>query len=188
MAVQKKLYTIAEFEPFADSSENRDRLLELVNGEIFEKMPTEEHGVIALNIGSALKNHVKLNDIAGRVGVEVRHRNPTDSHNARIPDVSFRYTDEPAVKKGSVDSMPDLAVEILSPDDEYQDLLEKAHFYLLNGSELVWLTFPKSRTIGVCTLMANGEISVRTLNINDVLDGGDVLPGFRMAVKDIFDV
>ena len=188
MVIQKKLYTVAEFEQFADSSENRDRLLELVNGEIFEKMPTEEHGVIALNIGSALKNHVKLNDIVGRVGVEVRHRNPTDTHNARIPDVSFRYSDEPAVKKGSVESMQDLAVEILSPDDEYQDMLEKAHFYLLNGSQLVWLIFPKSRTIGVCTLMANGEIKVRTLEIKDVLDGDDVLPGFTLAVKDVFDV
>src|SRR5687768_3364000 len=122
MAIQKKLYSLEEFERFADSSENREKLLELIDGEIFEKMPTEEHGVVALNIGSAVKYHVKTNNLPGHVGVEIRHRNPLDKRNARIPDVSFRSTDETVVQRGSVQAMPDLAVEILSPDDEYQDM------------------------------------------------------------------
>lgn len=188
MAIQKKLYSLEEFERFADSSENREKLLELIDGEIFEKMPTEEHGVVALNIGSAVKLHVKKNHLAGHVGVEVRHRNPVDKRNARIPDVSFRATDEAAVQRGSVPAMPDLAVEILSPDDEYQDMLEKARFYLHNGSRLVWLAYPKLRTVTSCWLSDDGVMQTRTHDINSTLDGGDVLTDFKLTVKDVFDV
>jgi len=51
MAIQKKVYTVEEFERLADSAANRERLLEHIDGENIEKIPTEEQGVVALNIG-----------------------------------------------------------------------------------------------------------------------------------------
>ena len=88
MAIQSRLYTVAEFEQMLAKPENRERLLELVNGEIVEKMPTEEHGIIVLNIGGEIRIYLKSNPI-GRVGAEIRHRNPEDDFNDRLPDISF---------------------------------------------------------------------------------------------------
>jgi Uma2 family endonuclease len=83
--------------------------------------------------------------------------------------------------------MPDLAMEIQSPDDDSQDLHAKAKYYLQNGSRLSWLFFPKPQTVDICTWNAQKQaMDVKTLTIDDTLEGGDVLPGFTVAVRDIF--
>lgn len=180
------LRTVEEFEQFADLPENRDRLLELIHGEIVEKVPTEEHGVIAATIARLLGNYVAPRKL-GRVGVEVRHRKPSDKYNTRMPDVSFRRTSEPVVKKGAVMQMPDLAVEIQSPDDKDRELREKAHYYLQNGSHRVWLIYPEKQTVEVCVLDDSGEMDVTTVKKDGTLDGGTLLPEFTLAVKEIFE-
>src|SRR5258708_3031909 len=113
---QERLYSVEEFEKFNAQPENRDRLLELIHGEIVEKMPTEKHGEIALALGSALRTFVIQHKL-GRIGLEVRHRMPNDTSNSLLPDVSFIAGKRPSVTDGSVPQMPDLAVEIKSPDD-----------------------------------------------------------------------
>lgn len=184
MTIQKKLYTVDEFEAFAEK--DSDRLLELIHGEIVEKVPTEQHGMIALKVGSRILTFVEPRNL-GRVGVEIRHRVPGDDRNSRLPDVSFTSNVErPLVKKGSVQGMPDLAVEVKSPDDKWEELLEKAEYYLQNGAQLVWLMNPENETVGVCTLDADGNLQVETVDVSGTLDGGDVLPGFSLTVKDIF--
>jgi Uma2 family endonuclease len=181
MAVQKEhLYTVAEFEQLLTQPENRDRLLELINGEIIEKMPTEEHGEITLIIGGALRTYVITHKL-GRVGVEVRHRMPTDDANSRLPDISFIAGNRPRVTEGSVPQMPDLAVEIKSPDDSLKALREKAHYYLLNGTRMVWIIEPAKRFVVFLT-PDEDEILME----GETLTGGDVLPGFELPVSDIF--
>jgi Uma2 family endonuclease len=144
MAVEQRLYTIEEFEEYADSPENADRLLELVNGEIVEKAPTEEHGLIVMIIGSTLVAFAHSQKL-GRVTAEVRYRKPGDKQNARIPDVSFSASKRPVVGKGSVPEMPDLAVEIKSPDDSLRQMREKAKYFVANGTRIVWLVIPEKR-------------------------------------------
>jgi len=182
--VENKLVTVAEFEEFIALPENRDRLLELVNGEIVEKMPTEEHGVIVLNIGTEIRIHVKQGQL-GRVGVEIRHRRPDDQYNDRLPDVSFTSSERalPLVKKGAVPQMPDLAIEVKSPDDTYKEMREKAAFYLANGARMVWLVYPEKRMVEVYRLDAD----IAILTNGDVIDGADVLPAFTMAISDVFN-
>ena len=182
MAIQSQLYTVDEFERLLEQPENSDRLLELIDGEIVEKMPTEEHGIVVLKIGSRLLIFVDLTKI-GRVGVEIRHRNPEDNYNDRLPDISFTAdTTTPVVTKGAVLRFPDLAVEVKSPSDSYRQMREKAAYYLANGTKMVWLVYPEKRIIEV--YRADGEIQI--LTEDDMLDGGDVLPGFSMSVSDIF--
>ncbi len=181
MAVpQERLYTVGEFEKFIARPEHRDRLFELIHGEIVEKMPTEEHGEIALAIGSPMRAFVTLHQL-GRVGVEVRHQLPTDDRNSRLPDVSFISGKRPRVTEGGVPQMPDLAVEIKSPDDSLKALREKANYYLLNGTRMVWIVDPVKRLVIVLTA-DDEDIKLE----HEILDGGDVLPGFTLAVKDIF--
>lgn len=173
--------TVAEFERFLRSPENLDRLFELINGAIVEKMPTQEHGLVATNLVIALGSFVKARKL-GRVGVEVRHQLPQDNANSRMPDVSFTSVRQPLVTQGSVPQMPDLAIEIQSPDDTIKQLREKAAYYLEHGARLVWLIYPRKRFIEVYSLDNDVEILLE----GDLLTGADVLPDFLMPVVDIF--
>lgn len=181
MEARKLLYTIEEFEAIADSPENRDRLLELIQGEIVEKVPTEKHGLCAGNIFFHLRLFVQEHR-GGRVVMEVRYRSPEDRRNARIPDVAYTAGNEPLVERGSVPRMPDLAVEVKSPDDSLKVMREKVRYYLANGVKIVWLVHPEKRFVEVYTL--DEEL---VLAEGDLLDGGNVLPDFTMPVSAIFE-
>lgn len=182
MPTADKKLTIEQFEQFEQLPENRDRLLELINGEIVEKMPTEEHGLLSGNVITSLNNFVKPRRL-GRVGTEVRHRQENDTRNSRLPDVSFTSVQRPLVRKGSVSHFPDLAIEIKLPDDSIRKLREKAEFYLQNGVALVWLIYPEQQMVEVYSL--DGDVEI--LLTGDVVTGGEVLPGFAMPVAEIFD-
>ena len=77
--------------------------------------------------------------------------------------------------------MPDLAVEIKSPDDTYKGMREKARYYLSKGTVLVWLVFPEKQLVEAYTLTDE-----QIFNVNDTLSGGDVLPNFSLAVSQVF--
>jgi Uma2 family endonuclease len=179
--ILERLYTVAEFEAFLSLPENIDRLLELIHGEISEKMPTEQHGLVVGNFVTSLNLYARRHK-NGRVGTEVRHQRADDLHNSRLPDVSFHMTKRPLVTEGSVLEFPVLVIEVQSPDDSIQKMREKAQYYLANGTLLVWLVYPKKRVIEV--YHANGDIQI--LVEGDMLTGGDMLPGFSMPVSEVF--
>jgi Uma2 family endonuclease len=180
MAIQEKRITIAQYEAFL--RENPSGLYELIDGEIVEKMVTQEHGVIAVNIATEIKLYLRKNPI-GHVAVEARFRPKDDDTNDRLPDISVHLTDETPVTKGAVQGLPDLAIEIKSPDDTYRFMRAKADFYLENGSKLVWLIFPDKHFVEV--YQKDKDIDI--LLIDDTLDGGNVLPDFELAVSTIFE-
>ena len=78
---------------------------------------------------------------------------------------------------------PDLAVEIRSPGDRQREIDERVADYLRAGTSLVWIVDPRKRTVVVRVAGAED----RTLTEADHLDGGDVLPGFRVAVREVFE-
>lgn len=179
--VVQEEYTVEEFERLYLSPENSNRLFELVNGKVREKMPTQRHGLTLLNIGFALTAYARQSKL-GRPGTEVRHQRPQDTRNSRLPDLSFTCNRNAVVEQGSVSGMPDLAVEIKSPDDTITEMRETAAYYLANGSRLVWLVYPHYRLVEVYRLDADVEI----LGEEDTLTGGDVLPGFALPVREVF--
>ncbi|MEZ4865475.1 MAG: Uma2 family endonuclease [Caldilineaceae bacterium] len=181
MTVLERSYTITEFEQFLRLPENRDRLLELINGKIVEKMPTEERGMIASNINIELGSFVKRHKV-GRVGIEVRHQVHSDSLNSRLLDISFTRAQRPVVKRGGVPHFPNIAIEIKSPDDSVKQFRDKAEYYLANGVELVWLVYPQQRMVEVYSL--DGDVEI--LFEGDLVTGGEVLPGFELPVAEIF--
>lgn len=181
MEARQLLYSVEEFERIADSPENSDRLFELINGEMVEKLPTEEHGMIVALLVRLILNFILSNNIKGRVATEARHRIPGDNRNARLPDVSYREGNRPLVRQGSISEMPDLAVEVKSPDDSLKDMRAKARYYLANGTKLVWLVEPQRRFVEVYSLDDEA-----VLFEDDLLEGGTLLPGFRVTVREIF--
>ena len=133
---------------------------ELIDGEVVQKpMPTFEHGFIQSALSFVLNLFLRSEPI-GFIGT------------ARL-----RQTGPGQPFRGA----PDLAVEILSPDDRPDRVAAKVAFYLLHGVRLVWLIDPETRTVTVLT--ADGR-SMR-LSEEATLDGDTVLPGFAVAVRDI---
>jgi len=181
MVANIKPVTVDDFERFIAQPENVHRLFELIDGEISEKVPTQLHGLIAGLIATFLNLFVLKNPL-GWVMVEARYRLPDDDENDYIPDVSFISKAKGAlVEKGAAAYMPDLAVEIKSPDDTLPEMRKKAAYYLAHGSRLVWLVYTEKRLVIVLT--ADSE---DILSESDTLDGGDLLPGFALPVRDIF--
>lgn len=173
--------TVEEFEHFLHLPQHIDRLFELIDGEVVEKMLTLEHGYLAGLFATKL-NMFALPKRLGFAAVEARFGIPSDRRNSRLPDVAFVLAGQPLVQEGAVPRMPDLAIEIQSPDDTVKSMRAKAAYYLANGARLVWLVFPRKRYIEV---YRPGE-EMETLFGSDVLDGGDVLPCFSLSVAEIF--
>ncbi len=175
--------TIEAFDRYALLPENRERRFELINGMVVEKMPTLLHAAVVHLISGFLFMFLRQNPI-GRVYVEARYQLPDSTHNARIPDLSFvSGTDRAVLSEGPAPYMPDMAVEVKSPDDTYREIREKAVYYLEHGTRLVWLVYPEKRLVIALT-----NDSEDILTDVETLDGGEVLPGFTLAVKDIFPV
>lgn len=176
--------TVEEFERITALPENIDRTFELIDGEMVEKVPTEEHGSLIIILAAQLLVFVKQHKL-GIVTTDARHRVAEDKHNVFRPDISYisYVRKQEMVRKGVVPLMPDLAVEVKSPDDSAVMMRKKATYYIEHGSKLVWLIFPDKHTVEVYT--ADGDL--RILNEDESLDGVDVLPGFTMPVRDLFE-
>jgi Uma2 family endonuclease len=103
----------------------------------------------------------------------------------RQPDIAFvraERLDPNRDRQRSVHLVPDLAIEVVSPSDRRSAVIAKANEYLRYGVQMVWIVDPPSRTVTV--MQADGL--VLTLRGSDVLDGGDLLPGLRIPLRDIF--
>jgi Uma2 family endonuclease len=109
-----------------------------------------------------------------------------DPDTVRAADIAFICADRlppEGLPFGFFEGAPDLAVEILSPFDRYPDLLRKVSQWLEAGTRLVWVVDPARRT--VTAFQSDGTL--RLLDESAELDGGDVLPGFRHPVRDLFE-
>lgn len=174
--------TVEDFETFLTLPENRERRFELIDGEVVERSAgTEETGVIAGWIVTYLTMYAR-EDHRGYAAISALHQPEGDRFNARQPIISFvRDVTRPIEKRGAAPYLPDLCVEIQSPDDSDKQMADKAAFYLANGSKMVWLVYPSKRLVEVLTATDR-----QLLGLEDTLSGGEVLPGFSVAVKQMF--
>ena len=102
----------------------------------------------------------------------------------RPPDAAFvSLARMPDVPVGFAPVAPDLAVEVLSPDDTARDLDERLDDYFAAGTRAVWVIDPDRRTVA----MHSATAPTRRLREPDTLDGADVVPGFAMPVRALFD-
>jgi Uma2 family endonuclease len=180
-AVAENLMTAEEFEKLPDTHMRR----ELVRGKVTKTMPTGGiHAVVALTIGRLLQVWAKT--FGGYVGVEtgfVLARNPDTT---RAPDVFYVRAEQiPAsgIPEGYWNLAPDLAVEVVSPNETAQDVRDKVHDFLAAGTPLVWVAYPRTREV----VAHSADGLARTFAANDVLES-EVLPGFRCVVSELFEV
>lgn len=159
---------------------------ELIRGELVMMTPASyEHSRIVSRIDRRLGVFVEergLGEVlSGEGGFQIAHGPDT----VRAADVAFvskeRVPDETA-RVVFFQGAPDLAVEVVSPNDRASEVLAKAHDWLAAGCRAVWIVDPATRTVSVH--VTGREIMV--LGPSDTLEGGDVLPGLRVPVAEVF--
>lgn len=142
------------------------------------------HGETSGELHWHVRNYLTQNPI-GRVYVETTFRLAQHPDIVRAPDVAFVHADRLPPREAREKYLPlapDLAVEVLSPWDRAGEVLEKVLEYLSAGTRLVWVVAPRRRTVTV----HYPDRTARILTEGDELDGGDVLPGFKVAVAELF--
>lgn len=180
MVIQAPPMTAKEFEEFALMPQNRDRRLEFMAGEVVELVSNQKSSRLGGRMLHLISIYLDTNPIGFVTSADGGYQVGDDRY---IPDVGYvSKARQPAASDEAYNVLPpDLAVEVVSPSDEMREVLTKVTNYLLVGT-VVWVVYPNKSEIGV---FIPGQ-PARTLGINDSLDGGEVLPGFSVPIKDIF--
>ena len=161
---------------------------ELIRGEFYETMSAGlKHGEVVMKLGFLMGSVVipgRLGRLAGSDAGVILERDPD---TVREPDVAFISAARlPLTERVTsyYEIIPDLVVEIASPSDSRREVNDKARMWHSHGVPLVWAAYPETRTIDV----HRADGSITTLREDDILDGGEILPGFAVRVSDIFDL
>ena len=161
-----------------------NRLCELVDGVLVEKPMGYGESILAVFMGRMLGNFVAPRNLGHVTGEQGMVR--LFPGLVRIPDVAFaswdrfpqrRWTGEPIP-----DLAPDLVVEVLSESNTAAEMGIKVGEYFSAGVGRVWLVDPSSRTV---TVFEAADDSI-TLQEQDTLDGGTLLPGFTLSLRELF--
>ena len=161
-----------------------NRLCELVDGTLVEKVMGYEEGYLALWLGGLVAAFAEEHDLGIAAGADGTMRLMPGL--VRIPDVSFvgwdRLPNRKCPKEAIPDLVPHLAVEVLSEGNTTGEMQRKLKEYFLAGVEVVWMVEPDKRTVDVHTAP---DEQIR-LTEADTLEGGELLPGFRLPLKRLF--
>lgn len=160
---------------------------ELIDGQLVERDVSTWASYVAGEIHATLRMHCRSSK-AGWVFPEGTSYQcfPNEPGKVRRADVSFIKMDRlslaQATAEGHLPISPDLAVEVMSPNDTAYDVDEKVQSYLAAGTSRVWVVNPQVQTVEVHRAQGLGTI----LRASDELTGEDLLPGFRCIVREFF--
>ena len=155
---------------------------ELVRGQMGVREPAGfAHGTVAMRIGSAIHQYVDAHNLGWVCAAETGFTIARGPDTVRAPDVSFIRADRlpSPLPRGFAELAPDLAVEVLSPDDRPGEVLEKVADWLNAGTLLVWVIDPVRRFAR--RYRADG--SELHVSEGDALYGEGLLPGFQISLK-----
>ena len=164
--------------------DHEDRLCELIDGVLVEKAMGFHESLLAVFLGRLLGEYVDRRNLGVVAGEAATLQLFPDL--VRIPDVCFvswdRMPDRKLPAAPVPHLVPNLAVEVLSKSNTKSEMAAKRRDYFSAGVELVWEIDPKTRTVAVYRSAAD----VATLGSDEVLDAGEVLPGFQLPLRDLF--
>jgi len=177
-AIQTRLYTPENLLAMPDNNN-----VELVNGELVEKPVSALSAFVEVKMSRKLDAFCETHS----AGIVLSSTNgiqcfPDKPRKVRRPDVSVykkgRFTREHLLE-GFVSIAPDVAVEVVSTNDEFAELTEKVEEYLAAGVPLIWVIDPENE-------IHRKDGSVTKVHKSDKLSGEDVLPGFTCRLGDLF--
>ena len=159
---------------------------ELMRGELIEMTPSPggEHGYTTISIGARAQVFVEDNGLGYCFAAETGFKIATDPDVVLAPDFAFVAKDRlpDGVPKKHVPLAPDLVMETRSPHDTKREVATKTLLWLQAGVKEVWILEPAARTLTVHRTNEPPQV----LGANDVLDGGEILPGFTFALNRLF--
>ena len=160
---------------------------ELVKGVVRETVSAGgEHGEIVVLIGSVLGAHVRpgrLGRVAGSDAGVLLQRDPDTVRESDVAFISAEKLPLDVKVRGFYEVVPDLVVEIVSPNDSPSYVADRVAMWHSFGVSLVWAVYPVARTVAAHPLERPAIIYTE----DDTLDGGAVLPEFQCQVRDILD-
>ena len=179
--VAAKIYTPADLLAMPDNNG-----IELVNGELVEKPVSVLSALVEtktlLRLGAYCEAHKIGVVLSSTIGIQCF---PNQPHKVRKPDISFvrreRFSKE-HLTEGFLSIHPDLAIEVISTNDEVAELNEKVEEYLAVGIPLVWIIDPENEIV----IIHRADGSVTKLHKNDPLSGEDIISGFTCMVAELF--
>jgi Uma2 family endonuclease len=171
------------------ASVGTDELLyEIVNGERRELPPMSAYeSLIATVLTTLLGGFVRANNL-GRPATETLFLIDRANRLQRRPDVAFisyqRWArNRPIPRTNAWEVVPDLMVEVISPTDLAVEVVAKVREYFQAGAQLVWVVFPAEQLVYV----HSSPVRIQVLTREEELDGGSVVPGFRLPVAALFE-
>ena len=172
--------------PVAATGLMDEGLFEYVNGQAVEKIVGYYELFVAGGLHRILSSFVHEHEL-GRTVVEMLFKLQREPKLDRRPDLAFvSYKKWPKNRKmrraNAWDVVPDLAVEVISPTNTAEEMAMKIQDYFKAGVAQVWIIYPLPQQIYVHV----SPTEVRVLNRQDELDGGDLLPGFKLPVAALF--
>jgi Uma2 family endonuclease len=163
---------------------------ELIEGEIVKPMSP---GLFHSKIQRFFLQQLDLIDPKGKRGLMLQEPSVEfNPQNTPRPDLAYwKAGNLPQIdlEFGITKTIPDLVVEVLSPRDlegvkHYQETMGKIRLYQAGGVKIIWVINPMQKT---CEVYVPGQLSPQaTLGIEDELEGADVISGFKVEVKDLF--
>jgi Uma2 family endonuclease len=180
MATQLRTMTVDDLLAMPEDGMRR----ELVAGELREMTPVgRPHARTFQRINRSLDAHV-LEHRLGEVYAEYGYVLERDPATVRAPDLSFVRTDRlsESTDEGYFTGVPDLAIEIVSPNDRLSEVRAKVREYLDAGTRMVIIADPQNRDV----MVYQPSRAAIELTVGDVIDGEDVVPGWKLPVRDIF--
>lgn len=162
--------------------------LELIDGVVVPKaMPNDNHGALVAELIRLLGNYLAATR-EGKIRTEVRHLVRAEER-VYLPDVSVtlrgRAVTDPALRRrGPIEVTPDLAIEVLSPDDSAGRVLQRVDFFMRAGVGLVWIVDPELESVAVYRPGAALELH----HAPDIIDASPVLRDFHLDLAELFAV
>lgn len=182
MTIREKQVTAAELLRMPDDGFR----YELVRGELRKMNPAgSEHGYIAGRIFSRLERHVDESGFGRTYIAETGFELYSDPDTVRAPDAAFvsrERVEAAGDAPGYFPGAPDLAVEVVSPNDTHSEVTGKALEWLEAGCRMVLIAEQKGKTVTVY----RSRSDIRILTEGDTVDGADVVPGWSLPVAEVF--
>ena len=180
MTTAKKLFTSEDLLAMPDDGKR----YELIRGVLIEKMPTgDPHGETVARTSHLIFGYADENDFGVVRTGEPGYRLERGPDTVRAPDVAWIAPGRiPQGTQGYPELAPDLAIEVQSPSNSNAEMGEKASMWLAYGSRQVWILNPENTSV----IVRRHNCEPVVLFEADLLEGGDLLPGFSVEVWRLF--
>jgi len=181
-AIASKIWTDEEFMSLPDDGHH----YEIINGELIDMGNSGAlHGYVCSTLMILLGGYVRQQKLGAMLDSSTAFK--MKNGNKRSPDIAFfakeRLQGIAVLPSGYLEGAPDLAVEVLSPGNTVEEIDDKLTEYFENGSRLVWVINPTQHYVLV---YRSAQEPDRLLKEKDSLDGEEVIPGFTLAIADLF--